>query len=85
MEGANDGILAIRMKSDVVTWPRVEGGGWRESKYCVEPGTYCGLILLLSTRNGEPLGFLNDGVLQHMISTACGPPSRPPGSSRACT
>jgi alanine dehydrogenase len=66
MEGANDGILAIRMKSDVVTWPQVEGGGWRESKYCVEPGTYCGLVLLLSTRNGEPLAILNDGVLQHM-------------------
>ena len=66
MEGANGGILAIRMKSDVITWPQVEGGGWRESKYCVEPGTYCGLVLLLSTRNGEPLAFLNDGVLQHM-------------------
>lgn len=66
MEGANDGILAIRMKSDVITWPQVAGGGWRENKYCVEPGTYCGLILLMSTRNGEPLAFINDGVLQHM-------------------
>jgi alanine dehydrogenase len=66
MEGANDGILAIRMKSDVVSWPQLPGGGWRETKYCVEPGTYCGLVLLLSTRNGEPLAFLNDGVLQHM-------------------
>ena len=66
MEGANDGILAIRMKSDVITWPQVQGGGWRENKYCVEPGTYCGLILLMSTRNGEPLAFINDGVLQHM-------------------
>jgi alanine dehydrogenase len=66
MEGANDGVLAIRMKSDVITWPQVPGGGWRENKYCVEPGTYCGLILLMSTRNGEPLAFINDGVLQHM-------------------
>jgi alanine dehydrogenase len=66
MEGANDGVLAIRMKSDVITWPEVPGGGWRENKYCVEPGTYCGLILLMSTRNGEPLAFINDGVLQHM-------------------
>jgi alanine dehydrogenase len=39
---------------------------WRESKYCIEPGTYAGFILLLSTRNGEPLAFINDGVLQHM-------------------
>ena len=47
MEGYNDGILAIRMKSDVMTWPRDENGRWSEDKYCVEPGTYCGLILLM--------------------------------------
>jgi alanine dehydrogenase len=66
MEGANDGILAVRMKSDVITWPAGKDGLWRESKYCVNPGTFLGLILLLSTRNGEPLAFINDGVLQHM-------------------
>lgn len=66
MEGANDGVFAIRMKSDVITWPRGEDGLWRENKYCVQPGTFFGLILLLSTRNGEPLAFINDGVLQHM-------------------
>jgi alanine dehydrogenase len=66
MEGANDGFFAIRMKSDVVTWPKHRDGNWRENKYCVKPGTFFGLILLLSTRNGEPLAFINDGVLQHM-------------------
>lgn len=66
MEGYNDGILAIRMKSDVMTWPRDENGRWTEDKYCVEPGTYCGLILLWSALNGEPLAMINDGVLQHM-------------------
>jgi alanine dehydrogenase len=66
MEGANDGYFAIRMKSDVITWPRSADGHWRENKYCVEPGTFMGLILLVSTRNGEPLAFINDGVLQHM-------------------
>ncbi|MGC2778250.1 MAG: hypothetical protein WA418_21705, partial [Bradyrhizobium sp.] len=60
MEGANDGIFAIRMKSDVITWPRNEAGAWRENKYCVEPGRFFGLILLMSTRNGEPLAFIND-------------------------
>jgi hypothetical protein len=34
-------------------------GLWRESKYCPNPDTFLGLILLLNTRNGEPL-------LQHM-------------------
>lgn len=66
MEGANDGYFAIRMKSDVVSWPRDEHGNWTEEKHAVEPGTYCGLILLVSTRNAEPLAFINDGVLQHM-------------------
>lgn len=66
MEGANDGYFAIRMKSDIVTWPKGPGDLWTEEKYCIEPGTYFGLILLVSTRNGEPLAFINDGLLQHM-------------------
>lgn len=68
MEGASKelGVFAIRMKSDVVTWPRHEDGTWTEEKYCVEPGTYCGLIFLFSTHNGEPLAIINDGHLQHM-------------------
>jgi len=68
MEGASKelGVFAIRMKSDVVTWPRHEDGTWTEEKYCIEPRTYCGLIFLLSTRNGEPLAIINDGYLQHM-------------------
>jgi alanine dehydrogenase len=66
MEGWYDGIFAIRMKSDIITWP-VSGSGVRtEEKHCVEPGTFCGLIMLFSSRNGEPLAMINDGVLQHM-------------------
>ena len=65
MEGANDGYFAIRMKSDIITWPRDKQGNWTEEKYCREPGTYCGLILLVSTKNAEPLAFINDGALQH--------------------
>lgn len=69
MEGAarSLGMFAIRMKSDMVTWP----DGLTEEKYCVEPGTFCGLIFLFSTRNGEPLAILNDGVLQHMRVGGC--------------
>lgn len=66
MEGANGGYFAIRMKSDVMTWPTEADGNWTEDKWCREPGTYCGLIFLCSTRTGEPLAFINDGVLQHM-------------------
>jgi alanine dehydrogenase len=66
MEGCSGGYLAIRMKSDIMTWPRDADGNWTEDKYCVEPGTFCGLIMLFSAMNGEPLAFINDGVLQHM-------------------
>ena len=67
MEGgsATSGYYAIRMKSDVLT--EVEYGGTRtQEKFCVQPGTYFGMVLLLSIRTGEPLALLNDGVLQHM-------------------
>jgi alanine dehydrogenase len=64
MEGAcrSYGVFAIRMKSDVVRWPE----GQNEQKFCMQPGTYCGLVMLFSTRNGEPLAIMNDGILQHM-------------------
>jgi alanine dehydrogenase len=65
-EGVSDGVLAVRLKSDVVAWPVAADGSKTEQKYCVEPGTYCGLVLLFSTANGEPLAILNDGHLQHM-------------------
>lgn len=63
--GSTRGYFAIRMKSDVV-FERPGQGGPTEEKYCVRPGLFCGLVLLTSTENGEPLAFLNDGVLQHM-------------------
>lgn len=68
MEGASKtlGVHAIRMKSDIVYWPTDEQGNSTEEKYCMEPGTYCGLIFLVSTRTGEPLALINDGHLQHM-------------------
>jgi ornithine cyclodeaminase/alanine dehydrogenase-like protein (mu-crystallin family) len=63
--GSTDGYFAIRMKSDVIYETRYNGALTQE-KYCVRPGLYCGLVLLTSIENGEPLAFLNDGVLQHM-------------------
>lgn len=69
MEGAcrSYGVFATRMKSDIVCWPE----GENELKYCIQPGTFCGLIMLFSTKNGEPLAIINDGVLQHMRVGAC--------------
>ena len=72
MEGASRklGIFAIRMKSDMLAWEQ-QGEFRVEDKYCMEPGTYCGLIFLLSVRNAEPLALMNDGYLQHMRVGAC--------------
>jgi alanine dehydrogenase len=58
--------LALRLKSDIAYWPKSADGRWTEKKYCVEPGLYCGLIMLFSTENGGPLAMINDGVLQHL-------------------
>src|SRR4029450_5491405 len=37
----------------------------------MEPGAYGGLIFLCSTRTGEPLAIINDGILQHMRVGGC--------------
>lgn len=62
------GVVAVRIKSDVTSWP-----GRTTEKYCVEPGTYSGIILLYSITNGEPLALLQDGYLQHVrVGAAAG-------------
>ena len=66
VEGSSGGYYAVRLKSDIVHWPKGADGSTSENKYCVQPGTFCGLVFLYSTGNGEPLAILNDGHLQHM-------------------
>src|SRR6476660_5492858 len=63
--GSTAGYFAIRMKSAVI-YDTEYNGAVTQEKYCMRPGLYCGLILLTSTENGEPLAFINDGHLQHM-------------------
>ena len=63
--GSTAGYFAIRMKSDVME-EREYNGARTEEKFCVRPGLFCGLILLTSTENGEPLALINDGYLQHL-------------------
>ena len=59
------GVVAIRIKSDVLSWPTMFGKV-RAYNYCMEPDRFCGLILLFRAENGEPLAILNDGVIQHL-------------------
>jgi ornithine cyclodeaminase/alanine dehydrogenase-like protein (mu-crystallin family) len=66
MEGGSRklGVVAIRIKSDVVNFFR-DQGRFRSNWFCVRPGQYGGLILLYSAKNGELLAILNDGEIQH--------------------
>lgn len=66
MEGGSvSGYFAIRMKSDIIYEQEYLGARTQE-KYCVRPGKFCGLILLVDIQNGEPLALIHDGYLQHM-------------------
>ena len=69
MEGAiqSTGYFAIRLKLDMTyRFDDPATGAKTHEKYCVEPGRYCGLILLVDARTAEPLALLNDGVVQHL-------------------
>ena len=63
--GITGTYACLRIKSDV-TYLREEHGVSRKEKYAVKPGTYCGLLLLLSTVTGAPLALIHDGILQQM-------------------
>lgn len=69
MEGASRSFetFAIRMKSDMLEWPE----GKTVEKYCIQPGIFCGVVMVFSTRNGEPLAIINDGIIQHMRVGGC--------------
>lgn len=63
------GVLAVRMKSDVVSWPE----GRTQEKHCVRPGQYCGLIVVFRVSDGAPVAFVHDGYLQHLrVGAAAG-------------
>jgi ornithine cyclodeaminase/alanine dehydrogenase-like protein (mu-crystallin family) len=60
------GVGAVRINSDIITWPR-RGNNLRREKVPAAPNNrYVGLVLLFSVENGEPLAILPDGVMQRM-------------------
>ena len=60
------GIAAVRIDSDILTWPK-HGNARRRVKVPAAPGgRYVGLVLLFSSRTGEPLAIMPDGVIQRM-------------------
>src|SRR3954468_8335966 len=60
------GIGAIRINSDIVTFPKKGNNIVREKVPAAPNGRYTGLVLLFSTENGEPLAIMPDGVMQRM-------------------
>ncbi len=58
------GVGAVRINSDILTFPR-SGNEMRRVKVPAAPGgRYVGLVLLFSVHNGEPLAIMPDGVMQ---------------------
>jgi ornithine cyclodeaminase/alanine dehydrogenase-like protein (mu-crystallin family) len=57
---------AIRLNSDNIRW-NVTPAGIRKDKQPTGPGgKWIGLVLLFSTRTGEPLAIMPDGMMQSM-------------------
>lgn len=60
------GVGAVRIDSDIVTWPK-QGNNMRRVKVPAAPNArYVGLVLLFSTESGEPLAIMPDGVMQRI-------------------
>ncbi|MEK7860839.1 MAG: ornithine cyclodeaminase family protein, partial [Chloroflexota bacterium] len=60
------GVGAVRINSDIVTWPTREGNLRREKVPAAPGGRWVGLVLLFSIETGEPLAIFPDGYLQRL-------------------
>jgi len=57
-------VGVVRINSDILSWPK-KGGKQRRVKTPLAPGgRWVGLVLLFSTKNGEPVAIFPDGVIQ---------------------
>lgn len=57
---------AIRLNSDTIRW-NITPSGIRKDKQPTGPGgKWIGLVMLFSTRTGEPLAIMPDGVMQRL-------------------
>ena len=64
------GVAAVRINSDILTWPASDAGIKRVKIPSAPNGRYVGLVLLFSTTTGEPLAIYPDGVVQRMRTGA---------------
>jgi alanine dehydrogenase len=59
------GVLALRLNSDIVQWPTVNGMQ-RQEKIPAAAGRWLGLIHLFSIETGELFAIMPDGIVQRM-------------------
>jgi ornithine cyclodeaminase/alanine dehydrogenase-like protein (mu-crystallin family) len=64
------GISAVRINSDILTWPTSPAGRRRVKVPSAPNGRYVGLVLLFSSHSGEPLAIYPDGVAQRLRAGA---------------
>lgn len=60
------GVGAVRINSDLVSWPTRDGNARREKIPAAPGNRWVGLVLLFSTDTGEPLAIFPDGYLQRL-------------------
>ena len=60
------GVAAIRLNSDILTFPEINGFLRRVKVPAAPNRRYTGLVLLFSTKTGEPLAIFPDGMVQPM-------------------
>ena len=60
------GITALRLNSDVINWPTVDGEPRRVKIPAAGTGKWVGLVLLFHIETGELIAMMPDGVIQRM-------------------
>jgi ornithine cyclodeaminase/alanine dehydrogenase-like protein (mu-crystallin family) len=67
------GVAAVRINSDILTWPQTPAGRKRVKIPAAPNERYVGLVLLFSIATGEPLAIYPDGIVQRMrVAATCG-------------
>ena len=60
------GITALRLNSDVINWPTIDGEPRRVKIPAAGTGKWVGLVLLFQIETGELIAMMPDGVIQRM-------------------
>ncbi len=60
------GITALRINSDVINWPTIDGEPRRVKIPAAGTGEWVGLVLLFQIETGELIAMMPDGVIQRM-------------------